>query len=279
VHVRRWPTALWIAALAASAGASTCALASDVAAGRAEEMAIGGLGFELFLGMLAFAGAALSAEPVSERLGLRRGRLSAGQLALLALGTLALSHALDTVIDLARLGEGGSLAEIDTALTGVRGRPFWLALLGLGLAPGIAEELLCRGLLQRGLVPGLGAPAAVLLATLFFGALHADPVHSAFAAVLGLYLGTLSHLAGSVRPAIACHAVNNLCAVLMAAFLPDLAPSPAASIGLGGGFALLALAWVWRSLGVPPPLDGSHGAGSAGPTQLGPTDGSRIGRL
>ena len=279
MRAQRWLLALWIAALAASAGASTCALAPRSGVSRAEEMAIGGLGFELFLGLAALAGATLSAAPVSERLGLGKGRLSSGLVALLVLGTVALSHALDAVIDLAQLGEHGSLAELDAALVGVRGKAFWLALLGLGLAPGVAEELLCRGLVQRGLVPRLGAPAAVVLATLFFGALHVDPVHAAFAAFLGLYLGTLSHLAGSVRPAIACHAANNLCAVGMAAFVSSLEIPPAASIGAGFGFALAALAWVWWRVGSPPRLEDSRRGGSAGATQLGPTDGSRIGRL
>jgi membrane protease YdiL (CAAX protease family) len=119
----------------------------------------------------------------------------------------------------------------------------------------------------------------VVLATLCFGALHVDPVHAAFAAVLGLYLGILSHLAGSVLAAIAGHAVNNLCAVVMSAFFPGFEIPPAASIGLGGGFALAALAWVWRSVGGPPSLEDSRRGGSDGATQLGPTGGSRIGRL
>ncbi len=271
--------ALLIATLAASAGASTCALAPEAAGNPAEEMAIQGLGFELFLGLMALAGAALSAAPVSERLGLGKGRLSAGLLVLLALGTVALSHALDAVVDLTQLGKHGALAELEAALAGIRGRPFWLALFGLGLAPGVAEELLCRGLVQRGLLPRLGAPTAVVLATLFFGALHVDPVHAAFAAVLGVYLGILCHLAGSVWAAIVCHSANNLCAVLMSAFVSDLEIPAAASIGLGGGFALAALAWVWRKLGSPPGLEDSRRGGSAGPTQLGPTGGSRIGRL
>ena len=279
MHAPRWSPALSVAALAASAGASTCGLAPGVAASPAEEVAIQGLGFELFLGLLAIAGATLSAGPVRERLGLRRGRLTAGRLALLVLGTVALSHALDAVIDLAQLGERGSLAELEATLVGVRGRAFWLALLGLGLAPGVAEELLCRGLVQRGLVPSVGGPAAVALAALFFGALHADPVHSVFAAALGLYLGLLSHVAGSVRPAIACHAANNLCAVLTSAFSPDLQIPPAVSIGLGGGFALAVLAWAWRRTGGPPPWEDSHGAGSDAAAQLGPTGRGRIGRL
>ena len=73
MHARRWPTALSIAALAASAGISTCALAPEAALNRAEEMAIQALGFELFLGLTALAGAALSAMPVRERLDCARG--------------------------------------------------------------------------------------------------------------------------------------------------------------------------------------------------------------
>ena len=279
VQNQRWQSALLIAALAASAGASTCALAPEAAANRAEEYAIHGLGFELFLGLLAFAGASLSARRTSDRLGLGASRSSVGRLALLVLGTVALSHALDAVIDLLGLGERGALVELETALSGIRGRTLVLALLGIGLAPGIAEELLCRGLVQRGLAPSLGAPAAVVLAAVFFGALHVDPVHGGFAALLGLYLGTLCHVAGSVRAAIACHMANNLCAVLMAALAPQLAVPPLASIGLGGGFALAALAWVWRRSGATASLYESRSAGSAAAAQLAPTDEGRIGRL
>lgn len=246
MQTQRRLSALLIAALAASAGASTCSLAPEVAANRADALAIRGIGFELFLGLAALAGAALSAAPVGERLGLHAGRLRAPQIALLVLGTVALSHALDAVIDVAGLAERGSLAELDAALGGIRGRTLVLVLLGLALAPGAAEELLCRGLVQRGLAPRLGAVRAVLLSALFFGALHADPVHSAVAALLGIYFGAVCHLAGSVRAPIACHVANNLCAVAFAAVAPAFEPPPAASITLGGGFALAALAWVWR---------------------------------
>jgi membrane protease YdiL (CAAX protease family) len=232
-----------IAALAASAGASTCALAPVTAANRAEEIAIEGLGFELFLGLAALAGAALSPASPGVRLGLGASRLSAVTLALLALGTVSLSHALDTVIELLRLGEHGALAELEATVTGISGRSFVLVVLGLGLAPGIAEELFCRGLVQRGLVARLGAPAAVALAALLFGALHVDLVHAAFAAILGLYLGTLCHVAGSVRAAIACHTANNLCAVVLSSYELDFTAAPWASIAGGGGFALAVLAW------------------------------------
>jgi hypothetical protein len=119
----------------------------------------------------------------------------------------------------------------------------------------------------------------VALATGLFAALHADPVHAAFAGVLGLYLGLVCHLAASVRPAIACHAANNLCAVVASAFAPVLQLPAAVSIGLGAGLAGLALTWAWRSAAAPPASQASRSAGSAAAAQLGPTDGGRIGRL
>jgi membrane protease YdiL (CAAX protease family) len=246
----RRASALLVVALAASAGASTCALAPAVAANRAEDLALRGLGFELFVALLALAGASLGAAPLAERLGLRGGRLPAGWLGLLVLGTLALSFALDGVIEATGLGERGALAELEATLAGIRGRTLWLALLAFGLAPGIAEELLCRGLVQRGLVREIGAPAAVALSALLFGALHLDPVHAGFAALLGVYLGCVCQIADGLRAAIACHAANNLCAVGLTAFAPGLEAPPLVSIGLGGGFSLAALAWVaWRRRG------------------------------
>jgi membrane protease YdiL (CAAX protease family) len=238
-----------VAALAASAGASTCALAPVAAANRAEELAIQGLGFELFLGLLALAGAALSPRPPLERLGLGAGRLSAPTLALLVAGTVALSHALDAVIDLLGLGEQGSLAELEATVAGATGRTLLLVLLGVGVAPGIAEEILCRGLVQRALVTRVGAPLAVTGSAILFGALHVDPVHAVFASLLGLYLGALCELSGSVRAAIACHTANNLCAVLFASSEPGPALAPWLSIAGGGGFALAALALAARRAG------------------------------
>jgi hypothetical protein len=82
-----------------------------------------------------------------------------------------------------------------------------------------------------------------------------------------------------VRPAIVCHTANNVCAVLLSAWLPQLAIPPAASIGLGGGFALAALAWVWWRSGAAPPLYESRGIATASTVQLDPTDEGRIGRL
>ena len=226
--------------------------AAPPGAGPAEVLAFQGLGTEILLLCVALAGASLGSAPLASRLGLGPGALALRWQALLVLGTVAASHGLDGVLELSGLGSDGALAQIDAALAGVRGRALWLALLGVGLAPGISEELLCRGLVQRGLATRLGPALAILLGALFFGALHGERVHAVFASALGLYLGAAAQLAGSVRVAIACHATNNLLAVAVAALVPGAPLVTPASTAAGFGVALLCLLAAWR-----------HGRGTA----------------
>jgi len=204
------------------------------------------IGFEVFLAMIALAFAARSPRGIRERLGLGPSELPRGALALLALGTLALSFSLDGIYRLIEPSDSGALFQFESELTGARGRTLAFALLGFALAPGIAEELLCRGLVQRGLQPRFGPIAAILLASLFFGALHVDPVHSAFAAILGLYLGAIAHLAGSVRASMGCHIANNTAAVLGAAITPGAGPMPTPSLVIAAALSLGVLGWLWR---------------------------------
>jgi membrane protease YdiL (CAAX protease family) len=192
------------------------------------------------LALLALAGGLASRRRLSERLGLSRGRLSPAALGALVVGTLGLSHGLDGVLTLTGLREGSALAQLDALVSAARGANVWVFVLALGIAPGIAEELLCRGLVQRGLEQRIGTPAALVTAAALFGALHVEPIHAAFAAALGLYLGVAAALADSVRASMLCHAANNLVAVLALAFAPRLqgAASPA---GTAVGFAVAAL--------------------------------------
>jgi membrane protease YdiL (CAAX protease family) len=216
----RLALALVLGCLAVVAGLGTCALAPEGPASQPFELAVSSLGLEIFLALAALAGGLLSRRSLAARLGLEPSRISGACLVLLVLGTLGLSNGLDGLLELSGLRERSALVEFDTALAGAAGSAFWLALLGIGLAPGVGEELLCRGLVQKGIEPALGPGRAVVVAALAFGILHGDLVHGASAAILGLYLGTVVVLAGSVRASILCHTVNNLVAVTTAARLP-----------------------------------------------------------
>jgi membrane protease YdiL (CAAX protease family) len=240
VSTRRNALALAFASLAVGALLAVRPLASS--SGRFGET----LGFEIFLAMLALAFAARSPRGIRERLGLGPSELPRGALALLALGTLALSYSLDGIYRLIETPDGGVLFQFESELAGVRGGTLAFALLSFALLPGFAEELLCRGLVQRGLQTRCGPIPAILLASLFFGALHVDPIHSAFAAILGLYLGAIAYLARSVRASMGCHVANNTAAVLGAAVAPGSGPMPTPSLVIAAAFSLGVLGWIWR---------------------------------
>jgi membrane protease YdiL (CAAX protease family) len=200
-----------------------------------------GLGFELFLALLALAIAARSPQGLTTRLGLGPSCLPWSVLVLLVVGMLSLSYALDGVVNVFELPHSDAIDQLESRLSGTHGRALSVALLQLALVPGVAEELLCRGLVQRGLQVRYGPATAIVLASLFFGALHMDPVYSLLAAVLGLYLGAIAYLAGSVRASIVCHAANNTAAVLGAAVAPEFGSGTPLGFAAAGAFSLWAL--------------------------------------
>lgn len=204
-------------------------------------------GFQVFLATIALGLASLSRQPLTERLGLGPGRFSTAALVWLVIGTLALSFALDGIWDAAGFPRSPAASPFDS-LAGVRGSTLLLALFSLALAPGVAEELLCRGWLQRGLLARLGPAPAIGIAALFFGALHGDPVYALFAAVLGAYLGLIAHLGGSIRASMLCHAANNAAALVV----PDGAPAFPLAIFLSAAFSLGVLAWAHNATRTPP---------------------------
>lgn len=256
-------------ALAALAGALLCGEAVVRLSGDGETpdaTAVLGITLAAQLGFGLLALAAVSAVPGGDpvaRLGLRPGRLGARAVAAAALGTVALSHALHRILAALALRDQGTLGRVDEVVETASRAPagLLLVLVAIAVVPPVVEEVLFRGVVLRALLPRVGAAAAVGLSAVAFGLFHMDPVHGAAALVLGLYLGTVAWRAGSARPAIVCHATNNLFGVA------------AAALGLGrsddGALAwialpLLALAAlclrpVWRGA----PVDPAEAGGAA----------------
>lgn len=201
--------------------------------------------------VLSFGLAALSGERVSTRLGLHRGVLSSRSVGILVLGTLALSHALETIVSLLGLSDVGALAQLEAALEGRLGAVLLLEFLCIAVMPGIGEELLFRGLLQRGLQRQFGnrrgaAGGAILVSAGLFGLVHADFVHSPAAFVLGAYIGVVAWRAQSIRPAILCHVANNAFALLGSAFQFEFGEggavlSACGALAIAGGAVWIAL--------------------------------------
>ncbi len=92
--------------------------------------------------------------------------------------------------------------------------PGWLAVLLIGVGPGVIEELWCRGFLGRGLVGRYGVAGGVALTSMLFGALHLDPLYALGTMVMGVLLH-LSYLASrSLWVPILLHFLNNTLTVL-----------------------------------------------------------------
>ena len=84
----------------------------------------------------------------------------------------------------------------------------------LAAVAGISEEVLFRGVVQPALAAGLPETVALVVASVLFGLVHAaSRVYALFATVMGLYLGALFLLQGSLSPPILAHGLYDLVAL------------------------------------------------------------------
>jgi len=105
------------------------------------------------------------------------------------------------------------LMRILTSVQDLGGLP--LLLLVIAVAPGICEEMLCRGTLLAGLRRGLGTTGAVLVSSFCFAALHLSPYRFVPQFSLGIFLALLTLRSGSIWPAVLVHIGHNGLAVLL----------------------------------------------------------------
>jgi membrane protease YdiL (CAAX protease family) len=96
-----------------------------------------------------------------------------------------------------------------------RGRGAGPVVLVAALA-GLGEELLFRGVLQVWLADGFGGSAGLLLASVIFGMAHAlSRAYFLLATAMGLYLGGLFALTGSLLLPVIVHAVYDAVAIAL----------------------------------------------------------------
>lgn len=85
---------------------------------------------------------------------------------------------------------------------------FWPMFTAVVAAP-LLEEFLFRGIIQKNLVRRFGPLGGIAIASVLFGLIHLVPQQIVYASCLGLILGTVYHLTGSLNSAITLHFVNN----------------------------------------------------------------------
>jgi membrane protease YdiL (CAAX protease family) len=161
-----------------------------------------------------------SGEPPSVRLRTAPGRLSWRDVGLAVLGLLALGEAVDLCLVLLDLRYWGSLGVFHETTAGMAGVTLGLMLLAAGPLAAGAEELFFRGFMQTRLAARFRRWPAIGVTAAGFALFHLDPLHAAFALAVGLFLGWVTELAGSIRPAIGAHLANNVLSLLQTWWLP-----------------------------------------------------------
>jgi hypothetical protein len=203
-------------------------------------------------GQLVFLAAALGAawlspQSLTRRLGLGRGGLPGWSWIVLMLGTPVIGVFSSHLLSLLVSDMSDQLKLVD-AMMRTHVRDFPLGLLAIvAVLPGFVEELLFRGYLQSRLLRCWPPVLAVGFSALVFSVAHLDPVHVLGVIPLGLWLGTIAWRAGSIWPAILCHAINNAVAVTGAVFQDastlelTLDPFSVTLLAVGGPAFLLSL--------------------------------------
>ena len=191
----------------------------QLASSRAALLLGGSVSAIVFTATALMAGA-MAREGSARRLRLRAGRAGFVRTALMVVGLLAVGQAADSAVALAGWGGKGALGMMARAMEGAGAGSLVLALLVLGLLAGTAEELFFRGFMQTRLRQRLGPWPAIGITALAFGLMHFDPLHTPLALLLGLFLGWITELSGSIVPAMVVHVVNNAVWVVMVGLLP-----------------------------------------------------------
>lgn len=98
----------------------------------------------------------------------------------------------------------------------------FLLVLGVGIIPAVAEEILFRGIILNGLRNSSTAAKAIVLSGLLFGIIHVFPPQVISVSILGMFFGVLLVRTRSIVTTIWCHFLNNTLIILMLLGTPIL---------------------------------------------------------
>ena len=219
-----------------------------------------GAATQIALLLTAIGASVLSPIPIVRRLRLNRSSLSPLGYIIAPIGGLAVSFLFGALVSLFKIPQGGTLKVLTDSIRHLSPVELIFAILVIGVAPGFAEEFIFRGYIQTRLVKRWGRWVGIVITAVLFGIMHMDLLQGTFVVGFGLYIGYIAEKAGSIRPTMVCHAVNNSIQVLIGRFAAasdeQMRPSQAAIYALVAT-AVLALCCAYIYFWVNPPgVDG-----------------------
>ncbi len=132
----------------------------------------------------------------------------------------------------------------------------WLLLLFIAVFPAIAEEIVFRGVVGRGLVARYGLIAGVAITSILFAVVHLHPVHVLALLPLAVAIHVAYLASRSFWVPVLLHFLNNAWAVMYmlvtadaeTAKTPMVEPSLPVELFVASGLCSLAIGWVfWKS--------------------------------
>ena len=99
---------------------------------------------------------------------------------------------------------------------------FMLGLLVYALLPAIAEEIVFRGVIQNALLTKYNGFVSIFISTLLFVLMHGSLQQTAYQLVMGIMLGYVACVGGSILYSIILHFLNNAFVLLFGCF--DIVP-------------------------------------------------------
>lgn len=116
------------------------------------------------------------------------------------------------------------------------------------IAAPIIEEILCRGIVLKGLLQNYSPRKAIIISAIFFAAIHLNPWQALPAFFWGLFLGWVYYKTQSVFPGMIIHATVNITATSLLFLptnkkdLPELLGMPLYLLALFASIAIFTLA-------------------------------------
>jgi len=154
---------------------------------------------------------------------------------LLIISTLALIVGLERISDLIPMPDA-----VDKFFKKMFTTNFF-SLIYLVIAAPIFEEILCRGIVLRGLLKNYTPRYAIVISAIFFAVLHLNPWQALPAFFGGLFIGWVYYKTQSVIPGMIIHAtINSTAAVLL--FSPEYQKDPLILLGAPSYILLCILA-------------------------------------
>jgi membrane protease YdiL (CAAX protease family) len=193
------------------------------------------------LTMVSLVWARFETRDLCRRLRLTPTRASPAGVFAAVFGMAGLSLVSGGLTDLLGLGGRGTMGAVARALERATSGQLAIAVLTIAIAPGIAEEIFFRGLIQAQLAARWRTWPAIVVSAIGFGFIHLDFVQGSVAFVAGLFLGWIAERFGGIRPTMAAHAFNNAAFVVLASFgRADAEPRA----GSARAVAVGALMWI-----------------------------------